>query len=171
MTFFFDDLSYSSIHPHTSINIGNFITRLSSPAFSTEKKDTDWRELTALVHILDVAADDGRHADLDLTDKTAESDFNEDIEELSKAVGKVMKSMGTKGVGFISKVEAKAALDLVAQRFIDTMRTKPRPKHTWFDGDSKKKEEDLAQQRKGMASFLSKVSGSSLDVKKEVSSI
>ncbi len=43
-------------------------------------------------------------------------------------------------------------MEVVSRRMGDTLRTKPKPKHKWFE----RKGEDLTGEKKGMAGFLAK---------------
>jgi hypothetical protein len=154
MTFYFNDISYSLRHSHHLMNLNLFITRLEDPTFDLTP-DADYRELTALVSLLDIAVDDARSTGLDLTDKEQERRFDKDIDDLAATIKDLMKGIGNPGAAFISKIEAKEALELVAQRIADTLRSKPKPKDTVFDGPRLK--EDLEAERAGIQSFLSKM--------------
>jgi hypothetical protein len=154
MTFYFNDISYSLRHSHHLMNLDLFITRLEDPSFDLTP-DADYRELTALVSLLDIAVDDARSTGLDLTDREQERRFDKDIDDLAATIKDLMKGIGNPGAAFISKIEAKEALELVAQRIADTLRSKPKPKDTVFDGPSLK--EDLEAERAGIQSFLSKM--------------
>lgn len=136
------------------MNLNLFITRLEDPTFDLTP-DADYRELTALVSLLDIAVDDARSTGLDLTDKEQERRFDKDIDDLAATIKDLMKGIGNPGAAFISKIEAKEALELVAQRIADTLRSKPKPKDTVFDGPRLK--EDLEAERAGIQSFLSKM--------------
>lgn len=136
------------------MNLNLFITRLEDPTFDLTP-DADYRELTALVSLLDIAVDDARSTGLDLTDKEQERRFDKDIDDLAATIKDLMKGIGNPGAAFISKIEAKEALELVAQRIADTLRSKPKPKDTVFDGPRLK--DDLEAERAGIQSFLSKM--------------
>jgi hypothetical protein len=137
-------------------DIDAFITRLDDSAFDTNAQ-TDYRELTALILLLDIAVDDGRSVKLDLSDKAIEKMFDDSIEELSAAIKDIMRSIGNPGAAFISRIEAKEVLELVSQRVSDTLRSKPKSKQTWFDKARGNPEEDLDSEKKGMQSFISRV--------------
>jgi hypothetical protein len=159
MCFYFDSLFYSTSHSHSLIDIDRFIRRLDDPAFDTTPK-TDYRELTALVSLLDIAVDDGRSIQLDLSDKAVERKFNEDIDAFVAAIKEIMGCIGNPGAAFISRIEAKEALELVSQRISDSLRTKPKPKQTWLD-DVKglEGEEDFDVEKVGMQRFVSRMKG------------
>lgn len=154
--FYFDDIVYSKAHSHSIMHLDAFIKRLDDPAFDTNAK-TDYRELTALILLLDIAVDDGRSMNLDLSDKAIEAKFDEKIEMFGATIKNIMRSIGNPGAAFISRIEAKEVLELVSQRISDTLRSKPRAKQTWFDKAQGKPEEDLDSERRGMQSFISRV--------------
>jgi hypothetical protein len=156
MCFYFDNVVYSKDHSHSMMDLDVFITRLDDPAFDTNPQ-TDFRELTALILLLDIAVDDGRSVELDLSDKEVEKKFDESIEEFGATIKDIMRSIGNPGAAFISRIEAKEVLELVSQRVSDTLRSKPKAKQTWFDKARGKPEEDLDSERKGMQSFISRV--------------
>lgn len=140
------------------MDLNTFITRLHDPVFDCTPS-TDYRELTALIQLLDIALDDGRSSSLNLTDANVEEDFNKDVDALSQAIKGIFKKIGNPGAAFISRIEAKEVLELVSQRIVDTVRTKRRMKHTWFDDEAGKKLEDLQSEKKGMAHFVSRMKG------------
>jgi hypothetical protein len=156
MCFYFNNVVYAEKYSYQLMDMDTFITRLHDPVFDTNPR-TDYRELTALILLLDIALDDGRSAALDLTDAKVEEEFNKDIDALSLAIKDIFNGIGNPGAAFISRIEAKEVLELVSQRIIDTVRTKRPKKHTWFDDDMGKKVEDLQSEKKGMASYLSKI--------------
>lgn len=153
MCFFFDDITYSIDHPHTTFELEKFMDRLEEPAFEVDDK-TDYQQLAALISLLDVAVDDARCAYLDLANSSAAERFDEDVENLVFTIKKVITSIGSPGPAFISRIEAKEAAELVSQRIADTLRSKPKLKKSVFDG-SKKKEEDHSSAQAGMRNFVS----------------
>jgi hypothetical protein len=153
MCFYFDDISYSKDHSHSKMDLDAFIRRLDDPDFHTNPQ-TDYRELTALILLLDIAVDDGRSMDLDLSDPVIEKKFDENIEDFGATIKDIMRSIGNPGAAFISRIEAKEVLELVSQRVSDTLRSKPKPKQTWFDKG--KPVENLEPERRRMESFLSR---------------
>ena len=155
LCFYFNDISYSLDHPHNIVSLDRFIGRLDGADFDTTPQ-TDYRELTALVLLLDIAIDDGRSMKLDLTDKATEQKFDETVDALVAAIKDIMTSIGNPGAAFISRIEAKEALELVSQRVADTIRSKPKPKHSWFDRNRIKAEENLEQEKKLMSKFVSR---------------
>lgn len=154
MCFYFKDLSFSKNHSHSIMDLNVFIRRLDDPDFDANSQ-TDYRELTALILLLDTAVDDGRSMNLDLSVPSIEKKFDEDIEDFGATIKDVMRSIGNPGAAFISRIEAKEVLELVSQRISDTLRSKPKPKNSLFD--KAKPAENLESERKGMRSFISRV--------------
>lgn len=166
MCFYFNDLRYASDHSHTLVDIDDFFDRLAQPSFSINPS-TDYRELAALVLLLDIAIDDGRSIMLNLTDDAIDRRFNEDIDQFAAAIKDIMKNIGNPGAAFISRIEAKEALELVSQRIADTLRSKPKARHQWFDGTRGRREEDLQAEKKGMTSFVNKMKTIGTGIKTE----
>jgi hypothetical protein len=155
MCFYFNDISYSRKHSHHLMDLRLFLARLQDPTFDITPQ-ADYRELTALVSLLDIAVDDARSIGIDLTDEEEAHHFDKDVDALAAAVKDLMKGIGNPGAAFISKIEAKEALELVAQRIADTLRSKPKPKDTVFDGP-RGRGRDMEGERAGLQSFLSKM--------------
>jgi hypothetical protein len=159
MCFYFESLFFSTSHSHNLMDIDRFIRRLDDPDFDTTSQ-TDYRELAALVSLLDIAVDDGRSIQLDLSDKAIERKFNEDIDSFVATIKEIMGSIGNPGAAFISRIEAKETLELVSQRISDSVRTKPKPKETWLGGiKGSKEEEALDAEKSGMQRFVSRMRG------------
>ena len=152
MSFYFNDVSYSTQHSHLLMDIDKFIDRLYDHDFDL-KPETDFRELAALITLLNIAADDGCSLNLDLKDPEVAKEFDKKIEEFSGAVKELMKGIGNPGAAFISRIEAKEAIESASQRIYDTLRSKPKAKVTVFD---RKPEENLDGMKNGMTNFLSK---------------
>jgi hypothetical protein len=183
MSFYFNDVKYSMKDCHTNMDLHEFIERLDDKDFDTNN-EIDFRELGALIFLLDIAIDDGRSLNLDLTDETTERNFDDAVEGFSNAIGDIIKSIGNPGgtyshsgrgsfinrqnlrhaakiptAGFISKLEAKEILSLVSRRIGDTVRSRPKPKETVFKTFQQKKPENFDHERKGMSKFIDIVPG------------
>ncbi|CAG8949688.1 hypothetical protein HYFRA_00004006, partial [Hymenoscyphus fraxineus] len=161
LCFFFKDISYCKVHPHAATDLNEFVDRLGDPDF-VANSETDYQELTALVALLDIAVDDGRSSKLDLGNPSIAEQFDEDVDALVSAVRKVMRSIGNPGAAFISRIEAKETLELVSQRFSDTLRTKQKPKLTHFD-KPRVKFENFTKEKSGMSAFLARGKGNNLN--------
>ena len=156
MCFFFNDVGYSQIQSYKSIYTNHFLDRLDSTDFNTGPK-TDYAELTALILLLNVAIDNGRSAEIDPSDKEAEVEFNKSVDELVATIKDIMSRIGNPGAAFISRIEAKEALELVSQRISDTIRTEMKVKEPWFNRNRGRGMEDLEEEKKGMSRFLMKM--------------
>lgn len=137
------------------MDLNLFIDRLDDEAFDATA-ETDYRELAALISLLDIAVDDARSVDLDLTDRKTESRFDDDIEAFSAAIKGVIRSIGNPGTGFISKIEAREVLMLVSQRVGDTLRSRPKARQTIWDVPRATTAESLDSERDFMKGFLSR---------------
>ncbi|KAG9237068.1 hypothetical protein BJ875DRAFT_396033 [Amylocarpus encephaloides] len=151
ISFFFDDLSRSTPPPFTTPPLETFITRLLDRPFRIGPR-TDYAELTALVGLLDVAIDDARFTDLDLTEKAVAESFDAEVDELVVTIKELTGDVGNPGASYISKIEAKEVMELVSQRLDQTLRTKPKARLTHFD--KLMKEENLDRERARMNAFL-----------------
>ncbi|KAG0651764.1 hypothetical protein D0Z07_1681 [Hyphodiscus hymeniophilus] len=154
MSFYFNSPSYSATHSHLMMDLGIFTDRLEDRDFDTDAQ-TDYRELAALIQLLNFALDDGRSIGLDLTDEKSANQYDRSIDELSGIIKGIMSSIGNPGAAFISRIEAKEGLELVSQRISDTLRSKPKAKLTVFDrkkyGQAVK---SLDGEKKFMSSFF-----------------
>jgi hypothetical protein len=169
MCFYFNALSYSTSHSHHTIDLDRFIKRLDDSDFYTTPQ-TDYRELSALISLLDIAVDDARSTKLNMMDEETDKRFNEDIETLGAIIKDIMRSIGNPGAAFISRIEAKEVLELVSHRIVNTLRSKPKPKETLFDAKHGKIEEDHEGEKKHMQKFLLKVKSVENNVDKQVQS-
>jgi len=162
MCFFFEDISYATEHPHTVLDLQRFMGRLDEPVFDINEK-TDYQQLAALVLLLDIAVDDGRNVYLDLTNTSAAERFDRDVDDLVMAIKDVVRGIGSPGAAFISRIEAKEALELVSQRIADALRSRPKPKKSVFGGIHLK-EEDHSGERDKMHNFVSKFKKGSVPI-------
>ena len=155
MSFFFKDLSYATTHSHLVMDLGKFIDRLEDHDFDTDSQ-TDYRELAALIQLLNLALDDARSPALDLKDADTASQHDASIDELAGIIKGIMNCIGNPGAAFISRIEAKEVLELVSQRISDALRSKPKAKITVFDRKKhgERLKEDLDKEKKMMASFF-----------------
>jgi len=155
MCFFFDDEDYCSKDPYETMHIGKVIERLGDRVFDA-LPSTDYHELTALIRLLDVTVDDARSNDLDLQDGTTEIAFNKAVDDLVLAIKDIMISIGSPGAAFISRIEAKETLELVSQRIADTVRTKKKPKESWFNRNVTLEQDKWVAEKEGISKFVVK---------------
>lgn len=160
--FYFNSLANSQEHSHRTVDLHQFTQRLDDAEFKITSQ-TDYRELSALASLLDVAVDDGQRIGLDLSRRDVCQKFDQELDVLSARIKGVVKGIGNPGAAFMSRMQARDVLDLVSQRISNTLRQIPKPKHTWVAGPALKKAElDLAEsnnankQKAAMSKFVSK---------------
>ncbi|ESZ91481.1 hypothetical protein SBOR_8142 [Sclerotinia borealis F-4128] len=155
LTFYFSSLSKSLQPPQKIITIPSLTQRLKEPAFHVNR-NTDYHELASLILLLDVAIDDGRSDDLDLSDKNVEIQFNNDVDELTNRFA----NFGIKisGAANISRMEAGGILNLVERRIEHTVRTRSKPKSMFYEETKKfyDNREHLGDMQKSMSKFVKK---------------
>ncbi|KAK2626660.1 hypothetical protein QTJ16_003835 [Diplocarpon rosae] len=167
--FFLDDLSYSESHSHTTFSIGSVLDRLMDPLFDTTPT-TNYRDLTSLIYLFDITVDDGQNVSLDLAHEETAERHDENVDELIDTLAAIESGIVATGGIFVSRLDARMAL-LMVQKRLAMLRTKPKPKHHWFDGSEKRKAQkeeekrrnDLSRQKDSMARFLKKKSKSERD--------
>jgi hypothetical protein len=127
LCFFYSDDSHAEQNPHYTLNISKITRRLTEDGFQPNQ-ETDYVEFSALIALLDIAVDDGRNMNLDLKDKTVAERYDEQVELLIKVLSHIHAGIGNPGAAFISRIEAKETLEVVRQRFTDTLRARPKAK-------------------------------------------
>lgn len=123
--FFFDELSRADKKPEDTVTIRAVIDRLDDPHF-TINSETDYRELAALMLLLNVALGDANSTEIT---PELSKDFDADVDELTAS----MKSMYTRvmpqshGI-HVSRIEAKSAMEMIRDRLVFQVRTRKRPR-------------------------------------------
>lgn len=154
LCFFYGNDVHSEQPPHQTLNLSKITRRLTEDGFQPNQ-ETDYVEFSALIALLDIAVDDGRNINLDLKDKTVAERFDEQVELLVKVLLHIHAGIGNPGAAFISRIEAKETLEVVKQRFSDTLRARPKTKLSHFSKPVEKADL-LKQERAGMNAFLSR---------------
>ncbi|POS82914.1 hypothetical protein EPUL_004772 [Erysiphe pulchra] len=154
--FLFNNLIFAKKPSQDYFNFPMFLNRLKVSDFKC-KPNTDYRELRALIMLMDIAVDDGKSSNLNLDDKFEEENFNINIEKLGMSVKEIFGGVGSQDDGNISKIQAKEAVDAFFRRITHTMRTKPKPTHEWFV--DRAKERNNVGERQIMENFVAKVKG------------
>lgn len=148
--FFFDELSRADKKPEDTVNIRAVIDRLDDPHF-TINAETDYRELAALMLLLNIALGDA--SSTEITPEMSK-DFDADVDELTAS----MKSMYTRvmpqshGI-HVSRIEAKSAMELIRDRLVYQLRTKKKPKIADLI-PTEEEDPSLPQQQMFMKGFL-----------------
>jgi hypothetical protein len=157
LCFFYGNDSHAEQNPHYTLNISKITRRLTEDDFQPNQ-ETDYVEFSALIALLDIAVDDGRNMNIDLTNQTVAERHDEQVELLIRVLSHIHAGIGNPGAAFISRIEAKETLEVVRQRFSDTLRARAKPKLSHFT-KSLEKVESLGQERAGMSAFLSRTKG------------
>ncbi|KAH8811506.1 hypothetical protein F5884DRAFT_278129 [Xylogone sp. PMI_703] len=153
LAFYFNNIKYTTKPSYSMINLNDIRIRLDDVEFKANEQ-TDFRELAARITLLDIAVDDGRHEDLDLTNPKVEEEFNESVDALVSRIKAVLRATSTTaGAAFISRIEAKEVVDLVSNRIM-TIRARRKARISVFDPKKIKKEEDFSSEKKGLQRFL-----------------
>ncbi|KAJ8066824.1 hypothetical protein OCU04_004206 [Sclerotinia nivalis] len=156
LTFYFSSLSKSLHPPQKIISIPALTLRLKEPPFHIQP-NTDYHEFAALILLLDVAIDDGRPEDLDLSDEDVEKQFNKDVDELTNRL--TTFDIKASGAQHSSRMEAKENLSLVERRIEHTVRTRSKPKNMFYEETKKfyeRRLEALGGMQKSMSNFVKK---------------
>ena len=151
LSFFLDDPSLTKRPSSSSFSLSKVTAQLHKPQFDITES-TNYTNLAALMTLLDISVDTGHSTQLDLRDENVEKAFNEGVDILLTRVKNIWSSITDTGASYFSRLEAKEVIDGVRYRLMFGVRTKQKPKKTAFD--SKKGEEDLTLEKRGMAGFL-----------------
>lgn len=151
--FFFNNIDHCRQNSQEQMDLKRFAERLDDKEFDAGP-NTDFPQLTALIRILDIAIDDGRPMGLNLQDTENEVLFNKDVDNLVLVIKGIMTSIGNPGAAFLSRIEAKETLELISQRVADIVRTKRKPKESWFN--RRLVQDKWASEKKGMSHFIGK---------------
>jgi hypothetical protein len=154
LCYFYGNDSHSEQNPHYTLNLSRITRRLTEDGFQPNQ-ETDYVEFSALIALLDIAVDDGRNVNLDLKEKAVAERFDEQVELLIKVLSHIHAGIGNPGAAFISRIEAKETLEVVKQRFSDTLRARPKPKLSHFNRPAEKVDL-LGRERAGMSAFLAR---------------
>jgi predicted nucleic acid-binding Zn-ribbon protein len=132
LAFFFSDIGYATKPSHDHTDLWEITKRLNDPQFKI-RKDMDYRELAALISILDIAIDNGQSTENDLTDSEVERDFNTDVDDLADRIKIIWSTINDAGASFMSRIDAKEVMEGLRNRLIYGVRTKLKPKQSIFD--------------------------------------
>jgi predicted nucleic acid-binding Zn-ribbon protein len=125
-------MEYATRSPQNHMDLWEITKRLNGPQFKI-RKDTDYRELAALISILDIAIDNGQSAENDLTDPEVECEFNTDVDDLANRIKIIWSNINDAGASFMSRIDAKEVMEGLRNRLIYGVRTKLKPKQSIFD--------------------------------------
>lgn len=143
-------------------------------------RHTDYALLTASLQLLNIALDDGSSVEApnlsymhlsrislaslekSAEEKAKEEKFNSDIDTLATALRDIWSSISEVGAGQVGKLDAREAIEMLRNRLLYTVRTKPALRKRIFDVPGKGSERKLSgyegtgKQRNFMKGFLAK---------------
>lgn len=120
-----DDPEYARRAPDRGIGIQALVDRLGSGVFLVTH-ETDYRELAAMLRFLDVTLADG-------LDRSVE-DLDAQLDRLCHQVELIWRKIYASGAGQSSRLDAKTLADWIRDRIKYTVRTRPPPKTSIYDG-------------------------------------
>ena len=121
-----------------------------------EKKSSqplDYHDFAALTSILDIAIDAGTTHDPAIFDKKTEERFNRHVDRLAGAIKALFTSIQDSGASHLKRVEAKECLQALHFRLLYGVRTKEKPKKSFFEMGSAKQRE---KQKRVMETWIKK---------------
>jgi hypothetical protein len=98
--------------------------------------DYDWRELTALTALLNVAIDSSS-LELNFSSTQTEKDYNAAIDRLAAQIKMIFCSIQDSGASHVTRTVAKSELEALHYRIVYSVRSKPPPKTTIFESHVK----------------------------------
>ena len=114
----------------------------------------DFWALIALTSVLDTAIDSVTGRD-GFPDRKAEAQFNQDVDVLADRIKAIFTSIQDSGASHLKRTEAKEGLQALHYRLIYGVRTKPRPKKSWFGSSEAGEWDGLKKSEAVMDRFLS----------------
>ncbi|ROT37549.1 hypothetical protein SODALDRAFT_199644 [Sodiomyces alkalinus F11] len=144
--FFFDNASLAGEHPDSDIIIREAAERLKKGDYQINRK-TDYGELKARVQLLDIALGDGAFTPHE-SDADHEIKFNADVDNLAQQLKSLWVSIKDSGAVYLSRTEAKSAIDSAQKRLTYQIRTQPPPKESIFDLPGHREQEVVTQRQK-----------------------
>ncbi|KAL4924741.1 uncharacterized protein BDV17DRAFT_295108 [Aspergillus undulatus] len=113
-----------------------------------DQPDYDYGELRAVTTFLDTIIDSG-WSETQFSDHDAEIEFNDSVDLLAERVKKIFTAIEDSGASHLKRTLAKEALESLHYRIVYTVRTKPRPKKSFFGYyEPEKKNRDIRKYAK-----------------------
>ncbi|EJT70609.1 hypothetical protein GGTG_11632 [Gaeumannomyces tritici R3-111a-1] len=122
---FFDDPEHARRGPDRAIGLQALVDRLGSGVFLVNH-ETDYRELAGMLRLLDVTLADG----LD----RAVGDLDARLDRLCHQVELIWRKIYATGAGQSSRLDSKTLAAWIRDRIKYTVRTRPPPKTSIYDG-------------------------------------
>lgn len=157
VAFFLGDLSLAREHPDHGLVIRDIIERLKHDDFRVHLR-ADYVELRARMQLLDIAVDDGSYSPPEEDDDVgAEKDFNAKVDDLTKRLRVMWSRINDAGALYLSRTEAKSAIDAAQNRLAYSIRTRPPPKQDIFDEGEPRPAGVSQKQKDFMSNYLKKM--------------
>ncbi|KMP02867.1 hypothetical protein CIRG_02559 [Coccidioides immitis RMSCC 2394] len=135
--FFFEDKAFLDKPAELVFDLKRMTIRLQDDRFKihrstpTGQEPLDYWELSAITSILDVAIGSGT-AEKSFPNKESEAKFNRDVDKLAEQIKVIFTAIKDTGASHLKRTESKEYLQALHYRLIYGVRTKPRPKVSWF---------------------------------------
>ncbi|KAJ5824788.1 hypothetical protein N7447_007128 [Penicillium robsamsonii] len=100
--------------------------------------DHDWRELTSLTALLNVAIDSSA-LELNFSSTQTEKDYDAAIDRLAAQIKMIFCSIQDSGASHVTRTVAKSELEALHYRIVYSVRSKPPPKTTIFESHVKER--------------------------------
>lgn len=113
----------------------------------------DYHSFAALTSIVDIAIDAGTILDTATFDNKTENRFNRHVDRLADVIKALFTSIQDSGASHLKRVEAKECLQALHFRLLYGVRTKEKPKKSFFEIGSAKQRE---RQRMAMEGWVKK---------------
>ncbi|KAJ5365571.1 hypothetical protein N7517_008457 [Penicillium concentricum] len=104
--------------------------------------DYDWRELTSLTALLNVAIDSSA-LELNFNSTQTEKDYNAAIDRLAAQIKTIFCSIQDSGASHVTRTVAKSELEALHYRIVYSVRSKPPPKTTIFESLVKERDGNI----------------------------
>ncbi|KMU91753.1 hypothetical protein CIHG_09626 [Coccidioides immitis H538.4] len=135
--FFFEDKAFLDKPAELVFDLKRMTIRLQDDRFKihrstpTGQEPLDYWELSAITSILDVAIGSGT-AEKSFPNKESEAKFNRDVDKLAEQIKVIFTAIKDTGASHLKRTESKEYLQALHYRLMYGVRTKPRPKVSWF---------------------------------------
>ncbi|CAI7625528.1 unnamed protein product [Penicillium crustosum] len=104
--------------------------------------DYDWRELTSLTSLLNVAIDSSA-LELNFSSAQTEKDYDVAIDRLAAQIKMIFCSIQDSGASHVTRTVAKSELEALHYRIVYSVRSKPPPKTTIFESHVKERDGNI----------------------------
>lgn len=152
---FFDDLIRADKRPEDTINIRAVIDRIEDKPFIINAH-TDYRELSALMMMLDIALGDASKQRI-VTTPELSKDFDAQVDELAEGLKSMLTRVAPQNKGIhVSRIEAKSAMEMIRERLLYQVRSKKKPKIQGIRLDDTEEDASVPKQQEFMKGFFLK---------------